>query len=186
MEMIADERMWAQEVFGRCNLGDTRRTDRLVDYASRQGRTPEASSHAVCDGSGALKEGTFRFLRNEHVDPEKISEGGFLSTIERCSSREAVLVIEDTTTVNYHHEVAEELGTVGGVGGRQTRGFLVHSALAVDAHSREVIGLLEQHWWTRSSRKSKKHHKKREYHDKESYKWLWEEVLAQPVHSRAS
>ena len=39
----ADARTWAEETFGHAELGDPRRVDRLVDYATRQALHPSAS-----------------------------------------------------------------------------------------------------------------------------------------------
>lgn len=171
--MVAiDTRQWAEGIFGGCDLGDERRTRRLIDYASRQARHPEQSSHAVCEGSGALKEGTFRLLRNEDVDPDAILEGGFDSTIADCDTQGDILVIEDTTTMQYWHGVADELGEVGGIDGRASRGFLVHSALAFDLDSDHLLGLLDQQYWTREKKRpGAKQRKKRKYREKETFKW---------------
>lgn len=167
-----DTRRWAEETFGSCELGDERRTRRLIDYASRQARHPEQSSHAVCEGSGALKEGTFRLLRNEDVDPDAILEGGFSSTIAKCDNQGDVLVIEDTTTMQYWHDVADELGDVGGIDGKASRGFLVHSALALDLNTKHLLGLVDQQYWSRAKKRpGAKQRKKRQYRDKEAFKW---------------
>ena len=170
MRELLDERSWAEAVFGQCEIGDKRLTRRLVEYAARQAEQPGASAHAVCQGSGALKEGTFRFLRNDRVEPEAIAEGGFRSVADRLEAGVDVLVIEDTTTLNYHHEVAGELGEIGGVKDHPTRAFLVHSALAVARKGGEVHGLLDQVWWTRVGARSVSK-SKRAYRDKEAYKW---------------
>lgn len=171
MVTMAEER-WAEDTFGSCDLGDKRRTKRLVDYASRQARHPEQSSHAVCEGSGALKEGTFRLLRNEDVDPDAILEGGFNSTIAKCDTQGDILVTEDTTTMQYWHEVADELGDVGGIDGKASRGFLVHSALALDLDGGHLLGLVDQQYWTRAKKRpGAKQRKKRQYRDKEAFKW---------------
>ncbi len=163
---------WAHEIFSRCELGDRRRNRRLIEYAGRQAQHPQDSTHSVCEGSGALKEGTFRFLRNERVDPDSILEGGFKACIARLEKAKDVLVIEDTTTMKYWHQVAEELGELGGNKDRPSRGFLVHTALAVERETRDILGLLDQQWWIRETdRPGRNTRKKRPYAEKENFKW---------------
>lgn len=163
---------WARETFGDCDLGDRRRTERLVEYASRQARKPDESTHAVCEGSGALKEGTFRFLRNENVSPEAITEGGCLATVRRCAGLGDILVIEDSTVMKYWHEGTEELGNLGGTPDHPSRGFVVHSALAVGRESGDIVGLLDQQYWTRPEvRRGANARKKVPYEEKETFKW---------------
>jgi hypothetical protein len=166
-----DEMVWAEELFGGCELGDPRRTRRLVEYAARQAGSPESSSHAVCGGDGALKEGTFRFLRNEHVHTVAILEGGCRVTAARCDERSLVFACEDSTTVNYTHGVSEQLGSVGGIADKQTRGFVVHSVLAVDGSNGEIMGLLNQNWWTREPKPPQASKKALPYEDSEAFKW---------------
>lgn len=171
--MQLESYQWASEVFGSCDLGDRRRNRRLVEYAARQAQHPQDSTHSVCEGSGALKEGTFRFLRNENVDPDSILEGGFKASIRRFDEAKDVLVIEDTTTMKYWHQVAEELGQLGGYAeDRQSRGFVIHTALAVERESRDILGLVDQQWWIREQeRPGRNARKKRPYEEKETFKW---------------
>jgi hypothetical protein len=152
--------------------GIPRRTKRLVDVAARQAAEPKASTHKVCGGSAAIKEGTFRFLRNKLVNPDAIAESGFAVTVEICMQRKNIIVAEDSTTMNYFHSVADELGDVGGVKGRPTKGYCIHSARAVDFNTKEVLGLLDHHRWIRpDNRPNAKERKKRKYEEKETIKW---------------
>jgi len=163
---------WAKEVFGNCKLGDKRRTSRLIEYASRQANRPSDSSHAVCEGSGALKEGTFRFLRNEDVSPEAITEGGCHFTASRCVGQGDILVLEDSTVMKYWHEGTEELGELGGTPEHPVRGFVVHSALSVNRETGDIIGLLDQQYWTRAEKRPGRNARKKiPYEKKETFKW---------------
>jgi hypothetical protein len=177
---VADVHDWAEQQFGGCDLGDVRRTERLVDYAARQAAEPDASTNAVCAGDDALAEGTYRWVRNSAIDPKAVDEGPFVATVKACSDRELVLAIQDTTTLTFSHALAAKLGSVGGVEGRHVGGVLVHSTLMVDARSREPLGLIDQERWTRpiaavcgksKRRKADQEHKKRPYENKESVKW---------------
>jgi len=171
---------WAEQQFGSCELGDVRRTRRLVDYAARQASQPDASTNAVCAGDDAVAEATYRWMRNAAIDAKAVDEGPFKATKEDCRGRELLLAVQDTTTLTFTHAVAAELGCVGRVEDREVAGLLVHSTLMVDAQSREPLGLIDQERWTRpvtpAGRKPRRQkvtqeHKKRRYQEKESVKW---------------
>lgn len=188
--VFADVTTWAEKQFGQCQLGDTRRTRRLVDYAARQAAQPEASTHAVCGGDDAMAEAAYRWLRNRDVDPKAVDEGPFRATAVECRNRELVLAIQDTTTLVYQHSAAEHMGKVGGEKEHLVSGMLVHSTLLVDAQRSEPLGLIAQQRWTRpptptgSAPKRQKvegQHKKRAYEDKESVKW---EQATKAMHER--
>ncbi len=168
MTFCSDTDEWAKSTFGGCELGDRRRTDRVVDFASRLATNPKGSVNEVCGDDTAAAEGAYRLLRNEAVLDKSIDEGPFKKTAEDIAEFETVLAIQDTTTLNYSHQASKELGTIGGKG----RGFVVHSTIAVNASNREVLGLLDQKRWTRKhKRRRKKTGKKPPYKDRESYKW---------------
>ena len=171
---------WAEQQFGRCELGDVRRTRRLVDYAARQASQPEASTNAVCGGDDAVAEATYRWMRNGAIDAKAVDEGPLQATADICRGRELLLAVQDTTTLTFTHAVAAELGCVGRVEDQDVAGLLVHSTLMVDAGSREPLGLIDQERWTRPvssagrkprRQKATQEHKKRTYQEKESIKW---------------
>jgi len=170
-----DPQQWAEQQFGECTLGDSRRTQRLVEYAARQAAQPEASTNAVCDGDDAVAEGTYRWLRNPSIEARPVDEGPFKVTARICGDCSLVLAIQDTTTLTYSHSIADELGTVTEIEGNRVAGVLVHSTLMVDAQSRAPMGLIDQQRWSwsvgESSGKGKSQNSKRAYQEKESVKW---------------
>ncbi len=168
---VADAQKWAEERFGRCELGDARRTRRVVEYATRQASCPEGSTNAVCKGDEAAAEGSYRMIRNTRIKPEALEAGPISFVVDQCAKRKTVLAIQDTTTLSVSTAVAESLGELGkdGSGGR---GLLVHSTLAVDAETDQPIGLLDQaRWQRRDKRPGRKARRSRAYQDKESFKW---------------
>ena len=176
---VGDPRQWAEQQFGECELGDTRRTQRLVDYAARQVAQPEASTNAVCDGDDAVAEGVYRWLRNPAIEAKAVDEGPFGVTAGRCADCALVLAIQDTTTLTYTHAVAEDLGTITEVEGTRVGGLLVHSTLMIDAQTRMPLGLIDQERWNRpiieaeskSEAPNAHQQRKRAYQEKESAKW---------------
>lgn len=173
MHIERDTVSWAEQTFGGCELGDARRTRRLVKVAGQcAAHAGEAPTRACC-GDSAANEGAYRLLRNDAVAPEAIAEGGFQATAEAARGCEELLAVEDTTTLSYAHAVVEQLGDLGGKAKGHKRGFWVHSVLLLDANSERTVGLVEQQRWCRSRESRGQRHLRREraYEDKESFKW---------------
>lgn len=169
--MILDSAKWAEDTFGGCDLGDVRRTIRLITTAGVLASNTTCSLSRAFEGDGAAAEGAHRFMRNEHVDPEAILEGGFLPARQSLRSADTVLALSDTTGMTFWHSVAEELNGINSDGDHQ-RGWLVQSILAVEAKHGMPLGLLYQRWWQREKvRPGRETRRNRPYEEKESFKW---------------
>jgi len=173
MYMTLNPEAWAEEMFSACELGDKRRTNRLIEMASRLCRTVGESMSHCCHGDESALEGAYRFIRNDMISPSSIAEGIFKSTEKRIPSNKTLLAIQDSTTLGFQHSVKEELGDLGGPADSNTKGFHVHSVLLLDAESDKTIGLIDQMRWQRKqeSRGSRHERKGRSYEAKESFKW---------------
>jgi len=170
-----DALTWAMITFGYCALGDERRTSRLVDYAAREASRLARSTSAACEGDAAAAEGAYRLMRNDAVNPDDIAEGGFQATVRAAQECGTLLAIEDSSTLEFLHSVAGDLGDLGGPANAKSRGFWVHSTLLVDAASARTIGLIDQQRWTRQGERigkgrSRKHLPREEI---ESEKWAF-------------
>ena len=170
---ITNEQVWADQIFGRCDLGDARRTRRLVDIAARLAGQAGSSLAKSCRGDTAAQLGGYRLMRNASVEPEAIAEAGFEAVARQLPDDTTFLALEDTTTLSYQHAVGDELGVIGTDVEAHSRGFLVHSVLLVDAATEGTLGLVEQQRWCRDANgHGRKHQRKnRAYQDKESAKW---------------
>jgi len=170
---ISNTQDWAEQTFGCCNLGDARRTRRLVDVAARWASCAGSSLARSCQGDTAAQLGGYRLMRNTNVEPEAIAGAGFEAMVRQIREDATLLALEDTTTLSYRHGVADELGMIGNDVRASSRGFLVHSVLLIDASTERTLGLAEQQRWRRDDRAhGQKHQRKnRAYLDKESYKW---------------
>ncbi len=159
---------WAEEIFGKCNLGDPRRVTRLVNYAAKQAAAPGASTFGSCEGDMAASEGAYRFLRNDNVEPKDIDNGVARATVAQCLRKNVVLAIQDTTGVEVAHvPLRAQLKDEG-----CPTGFLVHSSLMVDGETGVPIGLINQMRWIREKeRAGKETRRQRNYEEKESYRW---------------
>ena len=172
-EAIGDTARWAQGLFGRCELGDKRRTRRLVKLAGSLATHTGRSVLRACDGDEAASEGAYRLIRNDSVSPEAIAEGGFQATAKLAQRCSTLLAVEDSTSLSYRHSVAEELGATNSRQEAKARGMMVHSVLLLDADSECTLGLIEQQRWCRDAATHGKKHRRKEraYEDKESAKW---------------
>lgn len=170
---LTDPSVWARECFGDAQLGDLRRTKRLVKIASSFARHTGASIPTACGASAAV-EGAYRFARNDEVEPKDIAEAGFAATVKLIKKLKpkVLLAPEDSTFLSYQHDV-DDLGDVGGPISSTTRGICVHSALLVDAETGRTLGLAAQDRWVRNPDEYGKKHKRGvlPYEEKESFKW---------------
>lgn len=119
---------WAQHEFGFAQLGDPRRTRRLVNIAQHLAAHPGGTLPQAFPQWAQLK-GAYRLLDQTGVSFEKILAPHLDHTRAACREPGEYLIIEDTTLLDYsHHPAAQDLGTIGDGRGR---GFELHSALAV-------------------------------------------------------
>ena len=64
---------WAEQTFGGANLGDHRRTRRLVKMAGALAARPGGTVTSTM-GSSAQREGAFRLVENEQICPEALTD----------------------------------------------------------------------------------------------------------------
>ena len=162
---------WAQQQFGKSDLGDPRRTARLVKLASTLAAEPGKPIVNVTQ-SPADMEGAYRFIRNDNIDASAIAEAGFEATVAQAKSHNLLLALEDTTTLIYRHSsIYDELGHVGR--GKNQRGMLAHSVLLFSPGANQVVGLIEQSRWSRDINTigKRERHASIPYEEKEGYKW---------------
>lgn len=111
-----------------------------------------------------------RFLRNDAVTAEEIAGQAAERTAERARGRD-VVVAQDTSELSLGGRRAKANG-YGPIGkGGALRGLLLHAALAVDAGTGGVIGLVDAKVWNRTGGKAK-HRRSRTTTEKESQRWL--------------
>jgi len=134
-----DTQTWAQEQFAGCQLGDKRRTKRLVRLASQVVSHPAGSFPEQTETWTDLKAAYDLFARPE-VTFEAVGQAHWQQTRQCAPGR--YLVLGDTTELDFGiHRDIPNLGPTGNGGGW---GFLLHSGLVVAADSEEIIGLAGQ------------------------------------------
>lgn len=165
---------WAELEFGSADLGDVRRTRRLVGLASAALQRPGGMVTGVVRES-AEREGAFRFLENEAVSSSQISKASHQATARRAAGMPWVFVAVDQSTVSViDHQHRKDFGKICGRGRRG--GLEVMNALALDPTG-VPVGLLSQQWWRRDDVKSPIYSKdKRPQQERESD--LWRRAMA--------
>lgn len=169
--MINEHQQWAEQQFGHTDLGDPRRTARLVKLAATIANEPGKPLVNITQ-SPADMEGAYRFIRNDHIDASAIADAGFQVTVEQAQTHQLLLALEDTTNIVYsHRSIRDDLGHVNQ--GNRHRGMLAHSVLLFAPQASEVVGLIEQSRWTRDIKTRGKRylHAQTPYQEKEGYKW---------------
>jgi hypothetical protein len=164
------EQDWAREEFGTAELGDARRTARLVALARQLGERPEASLPQALEDGAALKA-AYRFFDNAEIAHEKILASHVVSSLERMRGREVILAVQDTTFIDYStHLATAGLGPLHTKGGR---GMICHGTLAFTPE-RLALGVLSMRLWARDANQPKRRttRRSRAIEDKESYKWI--------------
>lgn len=91
---------WAAGEMKTVNLGDKRLNKRLISLLDTLCNCPQDSIPVACGGWAETKA-AYRFFDNENVSAEKILSSHRIATIERIKQQETVLLVQDTTTLNF-------------------------------------------------------------------------------------
>lgn len=137
-ELALNVKEWAEEQFGTCDLGDRRRTRRLVHFAAQAAADPSGSTPHQTESWNDCKA-AYRLIENDDVTFAAITAPHYRATRARLEGE--WLLISDTTTTDFPGVNVTGLGPTGDGGGR---GFLLHSSLMVRADGSEIAGLAGQ------------------------------------------
>lgn len=138
---------WAEEQFGSAKLGDERRTRRLVMSAQRAAQRPGGSLPQMMQDPAAL-DGFYRLVNCEQVTHQSVIQPHLQRTRQRLAGwPNTVLIVKDSTELDF--TTHKTLTKIGQIGNGSRRGYLCHNSLAVDAVTKEVIGLADQRLFIR-------------------------------------
>ena len=158
--------------FGDAELGDRRRTDRLVAAGAGALARPAGRVTEVFE-LAAEREGVYRLLENDEVPTEAIGEAAARATVRRAEGMPFVFAPVDGSSLQITDEDGEK--RLGLVGARRlhSTGLQVMSAIAVGPDG-TPLGMLAQRYWTRRERSTAKSTKRdtRPVSDKETRFWL--------------
>ena len=163
-----EPRTWAEANFAAAQLGDKRRTRRLVDTAAQLAQQPEGSLPA--HSSWNPLRAVYRLCNRPEVTHSDVTATHFELTRTRMEqAHTTVLILHDTTELNFTSHYALE-GT-GPVGNGRGRGFLQHNSLAIEADTQKVLGSVFQQVTTRTRAPKTEAHTARQRRDRESQLW---------------
>ncbi|MCA9587635.1 MAG: hypothetical protein KC657_20050, partial [Myxococcales bacterium] len=162
-------RAWAREEFGGAQLGDRRRTARLVSMAATVASKPSGRVSSVfC--RAAERQAAYDFVESVHVDEAAILESAVGACVERAGEYPFVFVPLDGTSLNLaDHARTKDFGSIGSRE-RGARGLKVINAIAVSP-SGVPVGLAGMRLWARGP-KPTRHKRRRVTEDKETRHWL--------------
>lgn len=160
---------WAARTFGGAELGDLRRTDRLVKIATAIAENPSASlPESMRNWSDTIA--AYRFLDNEAISHEQIMQPHWKQTHEEVRQPPHVLLLADTTDVNLSsHEATSGLGPIGR--GSKGQGFFVHTVLAMHADEQQLLGCMYQEPFVRQPVPKKETKAQKKKRVRESQVW---------------
>jgi hypothetical protein len=132
---------FARHNFGAANLGDKRLNKRLLVIAEQLAAHPNETFPNRFQNPADL-QAFYRFANNDRVTHAELVGLHTEVTWRRMKATPGVvLLIQDTTVLDYSGLAIEELGQIGNGHGR---GLYCHNCLAVEAGTRQVIGLAGQ------------------------------------------
>lgn len=162
--------------FSTAELGDPRRTRRLVKLVERINESPGASFPRLATSPSEL-EAMYRFFSNENVTWEAVLAPHINATIERCADEALVAVVHDTSEFSFNTEddARKDVGCLT----QGHPGFEAHFALAVSVEPYGLpLGLLGvvAHKRTRSPKEKRVRPTTREHMERERWRKLAEET----------
>jgi len=132
-----------QAMFGHAQLGDARRTDRLVKTFERMRRHPGGTLPDKLSSPADLKA-LYRLCAREAVTHFALIAAMRSYTLARITAYQGpVLIVHDATELDYSslHSLVNDLGQIG----KGThRGYICHNLIAIAADTGEVLGLVDQ------------------------------------------
>ncbi len=159
-----------EKEFGGADLGDPRRTKRLIKIAAQFAGNPCASIPLACETPDRLKA-AYRFFDNDKVTEHDLLEPHRQANKTRMAAQAVVLAVQDTTQLDYtHHPATTGLGMLTDTA---HQGFFYHPTLLVTPE-KVPLGVADHLVWERPAADCGKKHqrKQRPISDKENRKWL--------------
>jgi hypothetical protein len=177
MGVFADAHQWAEHNFADADLGDRRRTRRLVRAAANIAAQPEKSFTQVFDWNDL--RGFYRLCDEPEVSHPAILQPHCQRTRQAIAQQPLVLILHDTTELDFtSHKALRGAGPIGDGNGQ---GFLQHNSLAVVPKPRQVIGLTHQQLRIRPPQAPRQSSYQRKQLQRESQLWMEGIVAAGPA-----
>lgn len=153
-ELLCHAALWAAQETRHVQLGDRRRTARLVAVTTALAQNPNGTLPSTFTNWKDLR-GAYRLFAEPDVTHDAILAPHSQRVRQACQAPGQYLLVEDTTTLSFNtHAMTTDMGPVNDHGGQ---GILVHNTLAlrVAGWDRDqvptvtVLGLAAQQCWSR-------------------------------------
>jgi hypothetical protein len=159
---------WVETEMGACQLHDARHAKRLAQLLGRLSEKPVHSIPSACHG-WTETVAAYRFLDNPAIGEQQILSGHQHATLERMRAQEVVLLVQDTTFLNYGTTQPKKgMGTVK-VKAREEH--LLHLTVAFTPE-RMNLGVLGLKMWQRPEQPVAQERHRKPLEAKESSRWL--------------
>lgn len=156
---------------------DPRCVRRLHQVLAGQHRSPGASIPQACESWAEVK-GAYRLIKSEVFSDQAILASHREATLRRIrrTGLKEVLVVQDTTSLNYSgRDNTRGLGPIGN-NADKTMGLFSHEQLCLDAENGAALGLLGAKLWAREAQRFKRGpagaRNRQPIEAKESCRWL--------------
>lgn len=165
---------WTGEEYSTVKLGDKRLNSRAKKILAQLSDNPEGSIPENCKSWSETKA-IYRFFDNESVNAKKVFKPHRIATLNRIKKHPVVLLIQDTTSLNYSGHTKRE--DTGPLQQDNVRGIYLHPTFAMTPN-RECLGVIDYEQWARKelAHQTKKERAASNYakplKEKESYRWL--------------
>ncbi|MFO1422600.1 MAG: IS4 family transposase [Candidatus Competibacteraceae bacterium] len=136
---------WVAQEFEGLELGDARRTQRLIKLVDDLSAQPTGSIPLACGGWPETKA-AYRLLDNPAVEWREILEVHTTRTVERMQGQPVVLCIQDTTELDFTSQPG--IAGLGRLSYEAQHGLYVHPTLAVTPAGL-ALGVLDAWMWAR-------------------------------------
>lgn len=153
-DLLRSASVWAKHEMSDVQLGDHRRTERLVRVTTGLAQNPNGTLPTTFTDWKDLRA-AYRLFAEVDVTHDAIAAPHTQRVGQACLAPGQYLLVEDTTTLSFNtHEATTDLGPVNDQGGK---GFLVHNTLALRVAGWDrrqvptvtVLGLAGQQCWSR-------------------------------------
>ncbi len=159
---------WVLEEIAGADIGDERLNKRLGNLLETFANNPNKTIPAACNGWSETSA-AYRFFDNEQVTSEKILLPHKEATIKRIRQEAVVLIIQDTSEIDYTHR--DFIEGMGPLSYESQQGFYLHPSIAVTPE-RVCLGVVDGYMWARDQLGKRFKHKDKPIEEKESYRWV--------------
>lgn len=161
--------VWAEQEFGGAPQTDRRLVKRLKQVAASFARQPSASIPKAC-GRWSKTKAAYRLFANRKMTPADFLRPHQEQTRLRMAAHRVVLVVQDTTGLNFSGDA--ELGLLG-TGSDGARGLWLHTSMAFSPEG-QALGIVKAESWQREpgefGKAARRH--QRATSEKESQRWI--------------